>query len=122
MGYNLRTLNWFFMASSFSGNEHLDFTFNTPSFTPFVRLTTADEKQCVSLSNRGGSLSRYPWRDPSYKVGDSFFKPMSKEEVDADKGRPGIPPSVREEGILWTSKRVYRRDVKQYGYKVTRLQ
>ena len=67
-------------------------------------------------------MSRYPWRDPSYEVGDSFFKPMSKEEVDADKGRPGIPPSVREEGILWTSKRVYRRDVKQYGYKVTRLQ
>ena len=102
-------------------NEHLDTFFDTSSNSTIVRLSKEDEKQCISLSNRGGSLSRYPWRDPTYKVGDSFFKPMSKEEVEVDKGRPGQPPSVREEGIVWRSKRVYNKRKKQYGYKVTRV-
>ena len=104
-----------------SPNEHLDTFFNTSSHSTIVRLSKDDERQCASLSNRGGSLSRYPWRDPSYKVGDSFFKPMSKEEIDQDKGRPGQPPSVREEGIIWRSKRVYNKRSKQYGYQVTRI-
>jgi hypothetical protein len=46
---------------------------------------------------------------------------MSKEELDADKGRPGVPSTVREHGINWTTKRIYRRNVKQYGYQVTRV-
>ena len=103
---------------SYSTNEQLDAFFNTSTI---FRLSKDDERQCVSLSNRGGSSCRYPWRDPSYKVGDSFFKPMSKEEVDQDKGRPGQPPSVREEGRIWRSKRVYLQNKKQYGYKVTRI-
>ena len=104
-----------------SPNEHLDTFFNTSSHSTIVRLSKDDERQCVSLSNRGGSLSRYPWRDPSYKIGDSFFKAMSKEEVENDKGRPGQPPSVRDEGIIWRSKRIYHTGKKQYGYQVTRI-
>jgi hypothetical protein len=101
--------------------EQLDVFLKIQSEPTIVRLTADDEKQCVSLSNRGGSIGRYPWRDPSYKIGDSFFKPMSKEEVDQDKGRPGQPPSVRDEGIIWRSKRVYHKGKKQYGYRVTRI-
>jgi hypothetical protein len=89
--------------------------------TAYVRLTNEDKQHCVTLSTRGGSSQRYPWTDPSYDVGDSFFKAMSKEELDADKGRPGVPSTVREHGINWTTKRIYRRNVKQYGYQVTRV-
>ena len=46
---------------------------------------------------------------------------MSKEEVENDKGRPGQPPSVRDEGIIWRSKRIYHTGKKQYGYQVTRI-
>ena len=106
---------------SYSKNESLDSFFNLPSNPPIVRLSKDDEKQCVSLSNRGGSPCHYPWRDPSYRVGDSFFKAMSKEEVENDKGRPGQPPSVRDEGNIWRSKRIYHTGKKQYGYQVTRI-
>tara|TARA_B100000214_G_scaffold288234_1_gene217802 strand:- start:237 stop:575 length:339 start_codon:yes stop_codon:yes gene_type:complete len=75
----------------------------------------------IPISKRsGGRSQRYPWTDPSYNVGDSFFKAMSKEEMEADKGRPGAPPSVKEQGIIWRTKSGYFSDRKQYGYKVTR--
>ena len=86
----------------------------------YVRLSKEDEKDCVPLSNRGGSSQSYPWTDPSYQIGDSFFKPMSKEEMEQDKGRPGVPPSVRQCGINWQTKRIFRNSTKQYGYQVTR--
>ena len=109
------------VSMSYSSNEHLDSFFNTSPSDTIVRLSKEDERQCVPLTNRGGSIGRYPWRDPSYKVGDSFFKPMSKEELEQDKGRPGQPPSVRDEGLIWRSKRIYHKGKKQYGYRVTRI-
>ncbi len=103
-------------------NSNIDVFLNINNgFQKIVRLNKEDEKYCRSLSKRGGSVSRYPWLDPSYKIGDSFFKAMSKEEIEADKGRPSIPPGVRSQGVLWSTKGIYREDVKQYGYKVTRV-
>lgn len=96
----------------------LDQVFQTDSL--YTKMTSDEVKEAVSMSNRsGGSKPRYPWY--TYDVGESFFKPMSKDELDADKGRPAPPPTVREMGIQWTSKRIYNRKRKQYGYQCTRI-
>ena len=92
--------------------------------SPFYsKLSPEELRQCEELSNRGGSACRYPWRDTdNYKVGDSFFKPASKEDIDKDRSRPSCPKSITEEtGIRWGSKSIYNRQTKQYGYLVTRI-
>ena len=96
----------------------LDQIFQTDSL--YTKMTSDEVKEAVSLSNRcGGSKPHYPWY--TYDVGESFFKPMSKDELDEDKGRPAVPPSVREKGIRWTTTRIYNKKRKQYGYKCTRI-
>ena len=83
-------------------------------------MTESELKEAVPLSNRvGGSKPRYPWYQ--YSVGESFFKAMSKEDIDADKGRPSPPPSVKERGIVWTTTRIYNKQRKQYGYQCKRI-
>ena len=93
---------------------------NPRLLSPFYIKMKSDANFIPISKRSGGSSQRYPWIDPSYAVGDSFFKPMSKEEVEADKGRPGAPPSVKAQGLVWKTKSGYFADTKQYGYKVTR--
>ena len=88
----------------------------------FYRVRKSSQKSIVPL--RGGSNSnacKYPWRDPSFAVGDSFFKPMSKEELKSGKGRPNMPPTLKEFGIRWTINACYNQETKQYGYHCTKL-
>jgi len=101
---------------------NLDAEFHIPSAKITYDKVSRKESQFITpLSNRGGSISRYPWRDPSYLVGDSFFKACSKEELDAEKCRPGVPPSVRKEGISWKTKASYCNRTKRYGWLCTRV-
>tara|TARA_B100000029_G_scaffold217178_1_gene214975 strand:+ start:246 stop:563 length:318 start_codon:yes stop_codon:yes gene_type:complete len=102
--------------------DNLNYEFNTPSAKiSFEKVDSKRRSYITPLSNRGGSTSRYPWRDPSYTIGDSFWKAVSKEELDAEKCRPGVPPSVRKEGINWKTKACYDNHKKQYGWLVTRV-
>ena len=90
-----------------------------PYHPTFIKLSSKEARDCVPLTSRGGSLARYPWTDPSYNEGDSFFKPMSKEELDNAKGRPSPSPTVKAMGYKWRSKSVFNNKTKQYGYQVT---
>lgn len=68
---------------------------------------------------KGGSKARYPWY--TYKVGKSFFKPMSKEDMESGKGRPAPPKGTKEQGIVWTTQGIWNATRKQYGYQCTRI-
>lgn len=72
------------------------------------------------LSNRVGKGPTYPWY--TTPVGGWFFKAVSKEELDSDKGRPGYPKNIAEKGIVWKSQKMYCEDTKQYGYHCQRIQ
>ena len=72
----------------------------------------------LSTGNRGGGI--YPWTDPSFEVGDSFFKPMSLEDIRANRGRPSPSASARELGFVWKTKGAWSETEKQYGYACTR--
>ena len=93
----------------------------TQSSKGWHRMTVEEREQCIPLSSRNGSTCRYPWIDPSYKVGDSFFKAVSKEELDADKLRPSCPKNIKEHyNVSWASRGHYNKLRKQYGYTVIR--
>ena len=73
----------------------------------------------LSTGNRGKGI--YPWTDPSFEIGDSFFKPMSKEDVKSNKGRPSVSAAAKHVNFYWKTSGVYSEDYKQYGYLVTRV-
>ena len=75
-------------------------------------------KQARSYSGRGYS---YPWKDPSYEVGDWFWKTVSLKDWDDGNGRPNVPNSDRVGGRVWKTSKAYREDTKQYGYFVERI-
>ena len=72
----------------------------------------------LSTGNRGGGI--YPWTAPSFEVGDSFFKPMSLEDIRANRGRPSPSASARELGFVWKTKGAWSETEKLYGYACTR--
>lgn len=72
-----------------------------------------------SLSNRKGKSANYPWY--STPVGGWFFKAVSKEDLDNDKGRPGFPKGLSQKGIKWKTERVFCEETKQYGYYCERV-
>jgi hypothetical protein len=71
------------------------------------------------LSNKGGKTSSYPWTSTS--VGGWFFKAVSKDDLDKDKGRPAYPRSLAEKGIKWKSCKMFCEETKQYGYYCERI-
>lgn len=71
------------------------------------------------LSSRGGGRSEYPWQ--STPINGWFFKPVSKEDLDRDKGRPGYPKNLKVLGIKYTTEKTFCEETKQYGYLCTRL-
>jgi len=88
----------------------------------FVRLTKQQQKQVVkSCPSRPGRGSTYPWKDPSYSVGDSFFKPVSPGDWGKNLGRPNVPPKNSMGGRVWRTTKAYREDTKQHGYYVERV-
>jgi hypothetical protein len=87
---------------------------------PMYAKMSKDEVFSVKLmSTRRPSCARYPW--DRFAVGESFFKAVSKEDLDADKGRPALPPNLKRKGISWTTCRIYHPRKKQYGYMATRV-
>ena len=99
--------------------ESMQLETTTPLFT---RLTKSQQKQvikcCPSRPGRGFS---YPWKDPSYSVGDSFFKPVSPGDWEKGRGRPNVPPQNTMGGRAWKTTKAYREDTKQHGYYVERI-
>ena len=71
------------------------------------------------VSNKAGKTSDYPWYNTP--VGGWFFKAVSKEELDKDKGRPGYPKGITERGIRWKSHKMFCEETKQYGYYFERI-
>jgi len=71
------------------------------------------------LGGRGGSPCRYPWM--STPVNGWFFKAVSKEDFDEDKGRPGFPKSLKDSNMKWTTERIYCETTNEYGYLCTRV-
>ena len=71
------------------------------------------------LSNRSGKVADYPWY--TTPVGGWFFKAVSKEELDLDKGRPGFPKGLSEKGYKWKSQKMFCEETKQYGYYFERI-
>ena len=67
-----------------------------------------------------GRLVRKTKSNPKF-FEEMQWKAVSKEELDAEKCRPGVPPSVRKEGINWKTKACYDNHKKQYGWLVTRV-
>jgi len=93
----------------------------TESSKGWHRMTVEERDSCVPLFKRAGSNCRYPWIDPSFKVGDSFFKAVSREELEADKLRPSCPKNIKEQyNVNWMSRGHYNKIRKQYGYTVVR--
>jgi|TARA_B100000035_G_scaffold278097_1_gene256799 hypothetical protein len=113
--------------------SNLDQTFNIETMqleapeetaaTPlFVRLTKQQQKQVVKCCpSRPGRGFSYPWKDPSYSVGDSFFKPVSPGDWEKNRGRPNVPPKNTMGGRGWKTTKAYREDTKQHGYYVERV-
>jgi hypothetical protein len=71
------------------------------------------------LSSRGGSKTQYPWMQTP--VNGWFFKAVSKEDLDKDKGRPGYPKSIKDLNMKWSTEKTFCEETKQYGYLCTRL-
>ena len=67
-----------------------------------------------STSAKGGKTASYPWY--TTPVGHWFFKVVSKEDYDADKGRPSVPEQLKKLGQKWKTIKVYCEDTNQYGY------
>lgn len=84
----------------------------------FSKMSAHEVSESVPLST-GGSKARYPWYE--YNVGESFFVPMSQEDLKKGKCRPGPPKGVKDSGRIWETKSIYNSVRKQYGYKVTRI-
>ena len=88
----------------------------------FVRLTKQEQKHVVkACPSRPGRGSMYPWKDPSYSVGDSFFKAVSPGDWGKNRGRPNVPAKNMMGGRVWRTSKAYREDTKQYGYFVVRV-
>ncbi len=91
---------------------------------PFTRVRSNQKRHIIKLGSNSskGRQSTYPWRDPEYQIGDSFFKHVSKEDIDDGKGRPNVPTSLRETtGRRWTTTKAYNDQTKQYGYLCERV-
>ena len=89
---------------------------------PFTRVRSNQKKHIIKLGNSSkGRQSTYPWRDPEYQIGDSFFKHVSKEDIDNGKGRPNIPTTLKHTGRRWTTTKAYNDLTKQYGYWCERI-
>ena len=114
--------------------DHLNKSFNIETmkleepeetYTPAL-FTRVSKKQRQFIIKQGGNRSgrgcSYPWKDPNYEVGDSFWKPVSLKEWEEGTGRPNVPHSSKVGGRLWKTYKAYREDTKQYGYFVERIQ
>jgi len=114
--------------------DHLNKSFNIETmkleepeetYTPAL-FTRVSKKQRQFIIKQGGNRSgrgcSYPWKDPNYEVGDSFWKPVSLKEWEEGTGRPNVPHSNKVGGRLWKTYKAYREDTKQYGYFVERIQ
>jgi len=106
----------------------LDQVFNLEDMIPkakgnppkFVRGTKKQKEYVIPGSSRQGRGFSYPWADPSYCVGDWFWKPVSPEDWYAGRGRPNQPSPRDVGGRKWSTSKAYREDTKQHGYYVER--
>lgn len=105
-------------------NEALNVNFIEEQIAPFRRIRSNQKQNILKLGTNShtGRQCTYPWRDPEYQIGDCFFKHVSKEDVDMGKGRPNVPPSLKETGRRWTTTKAYDNQTKQYGYYCERVQ
>jgi|TARA_R100000005_G_C4877563_1_gene130833 hypothetical protein len=94
------------------------------NFVPFTRVRQNHRQHIQKLGSNSGSGRQctYPWRDPEYQVGDSFFKACTKRDVDEGKGRPNVPPTLKGTGRVWRTTKAYNNMTKQYGYFCERIQ
>ena len=101
----------------------LQINFIEEQFAPFVRVRASQKKHILKIGNNShkGRQCTYPWRDPEYQIGDSFFKYVSKEDIEEGKGRPNVPTTLRETGRRWTTTKAYNDQTKQYGYLCERV-
>ncbi len=106
-------------------NKELNMNFNPieEQLAPFIRVRSNQKKHILKLGNNScGRQCTYPWRDPDYEIGDSFFKYVSKEDIEEGKGRPNIPANIKETGRRWTTTKAYHNQTKQYGYWCERVE
>tara|TARA_R100000406_G_scaffold72492_1_gene52788 strand:+ start:274 stop:642 length:369 start_codon:yes stop_codon:yes gene_type:complete len=89
--------------------------------TLYVRGTKKQKQYVIKGCPRPGRGCSYPWKDPSYDVGDWFWKPVSPNEWKSNHGRPNVPPSKSIGGRVWRTSKAYREDTKQHGYFVERV-
>ena len=112
--------------------SQLDKTFNIETMqlqtseeisTPplFVRGTSRQKAFIIKGCPRPGRSCSYPWKDPSYSVGDWFWKAVSPKDWEDGKGRPNTPPPNTIGGRIWRTSKAYREDTKQHGYYVERV-
>ena len=87
----------------------------------FVRGTKKQKEYVIRGCPRPGRGYSYPWKDPSYAVGDWFWKPVSPKEWEDNLGRPNTPPPKSVGGRVWRTSKAYREDTKQHGYYVERV-
>ena len=112
-------LNKTFNIETMQLQEHEDDNTYVPAM--FVKLTKQEQRQVVTSFPSGrGRGSAYPWNDPSYAVGDSFFKAVQYKDWEEGRGRPSVP-QPHKAGRVWKTTKGYRKDTKQYGYEVMRI-
>ncbi|QPB08322.1 hypothetical protein [Synechococcus phage S-H9-2] len=86
-----------------------------------TNYTICSNTDIKRLSSRGGSTGlKYPWFDPTIKVGSGFFIERSIQDINQDKGRPSIPTkSLEQYGIRY---RTYKGEFNgRYGYYCERV-
>jgi hypothetical protein len=101
--------------------ETMQFEEIPPPPALYVRGTKQQRKYVITGCPRPGRTSSYPWKDPSYCVGDWFWKKVSPEEWEEGRGRPNTPSSKNVGGRVWRTSKAYREDISQYGYLVERV-
>jgi len=111
--------------------NQLDKTFNietmefesTSNEVPLFSRGNKKQRQYIVVKARrySGRGFSYPWRDPSYEIGDWFWKTVSPKDWEDGLGRPNVPNSDKVGGRLWKTSKAYRQDTKQYGYYVERV-
>ena len=87
----------------------------------FTRGTKKQKEFVIMGCPKPGRSFSYPWKDPSYQVGDWFWKPVSPKDWEDGKGRPNTPQPKQIGGRVWRTSKAYREDTKQHGYYVERI-